>query len=599
MATLVLDRPTSAADEDFGDVVAWYRRELSRPAEFPWEGLQWAPTRIGPTWQTTPDGHWLLPEASIGWLGLGWAGTRLQISRGQPWRFTMEQARWWLWWYAVDEAGRFVYRDGVLQRLKGWGKDPIATVLALNEALGPARFLGWDGDEPLATDVPEAWIQLAAVSLEQTKNTTRLFPRLLTAETKAEYQIRVGKELVYAMGDERLIQAVTSSPSTLEGARATLVIKNETQHWLANNDGHDMADVIERNATKSADGAARTLAITNAYEPSADSAAQRDREAWELAEAGGSMTTGIMYDSLEAPPEAPLTAEAAPEVVRAIRGDSHWLHEGRIVQSILDTRNPPSRSRRFWYNQIVAAEDAWITPQEFDSLAANRPLVPGDRVALFFDGGKSDDATGIVACRLSDGHVVTLGMWQRPPGERGAGWVAPRDAIDQRVAEIFERYRVVAFFADPSHTRDDETDERFWDALIDSWHTKFSRQLKLWAQPGQHSIMWDMSAPKRTAEFTAAAERCRSDIHDAALQRLAGHPPAFTHDGDRRLVRHVHNATEYPNRYGISVWKGARRSQRKIDLCVCMIGARMVRRALELHDGKGKKAGKVYAFGHR
>jgi hypothetical protein len=77
------------------------------------------------------------------------------------------------------------------------------------------------------------------------------------------------------------MQAVTSSPTTLEGARASFVLLNETHHWAANNDGHDMADVIERNATKSPGGTARTVRITNAYEPGEDSVAERDREAYE------------------------------------------------------------------------------------------------------------------------------------------------------------------------------------------------------------------------------------------------------------------------------------------------------------------------------
>src|SRR5690606_29694918 len=305
-----------------------------------------------PTWQTTRDGRWLLPDASVGWDVLGWCGTELQLARGKPWRVTLEQARFILWWYAVGEHGRWLFRDGILQRLKGWGKDPVGACWLYVEALGPCRVAYMDGDVPVATDVPAAWVQTAATSLEQTKNTMRLMPGLITPEAKAYYGVQVGRELVHAMGDERLIQAVTSSPATLEGARATAVLANETQHWLANNDGHEMAAVIERNATKSADGAARRLAITNAYEPSEESVAQQDREAYETAAAGGSVTTGILYDSLEAPPGAPLSPDVAPAVVAAIRGDSVWLDIDRIVASILDTRNPPSRSRRFWYNQV-------------------------------------------------------------------------------------------------------------------------------------------------------------------------------------------------------------------------------------------------------
>ncbi|MEM9134292.1 MAG: terminase [Actinomycetota bacterium] len=570
-------------EDEFHDVIAWYQDKLAEPAVFPWSGTEWEPIRIGPTWQTTPDGHWLLPEATIGWQQLGWAGTMLQLRRGEPWRFTLEQARWLLWWGAVDETGQFLNVDGVLQRLKGWGKDPKLAVLSLIEAFGPARFLEWDGDEPVACDVPEAWIQLAAVSLEQTKNTTRLFPGLLTERAKDEYGIRVGKELIYGLGDERLIQAVTSSPATLEGARATFVGKNETQHWLASNDGHEMADVIERNSTKSPGGTARTLSITNAPEPSQDSVAMRDREAYELAQAGESLTTGLMYDSLEAPPEAPLTAEAAPEVLRGVRGDSSWLDVGRIVQSILDTRNPPSRSRRFWYNQVVAAEDAWVDPQRFDSLA--RPDIVVDRedeLVAFFDGSKSQDTTGLVGVRMSDGHGVTIGMWQRPPGERGVGWTAPRVAIDEAVDAMFDRYNVIGFWADPSHAEDDETGERYWDDIIDGWHHRYSDRLRVWAQKGKHSVMWDMTSPTRAAEFTAAAERTVADVDRAADEVKAELAPSVTWDGDHRLKRHVHNAREYDTRWGTSLGKANRSSKQKVDLAVCWVGARMLRRVVQL-----------------
>lgn len=578
MATKLQPEVRTGASHD--EVVAHYREALAEPAAFPWVGGEWEPVKVGPTWETV-GGHWHLPDATVGWDVLGWCGTELQHGLGEPWRFTLEQARFVLWWYAVDEHGRWVFRDGVLQRLKGWGKDPVAACLAYVEALGPCRVAYMDHDQPIATDCPTAWVQLPAVSLEQTKNTMRLMPGLITPEARSFYSVQVGKELIHAMGDERLIQAVTSSPTTLEGARATAVFPNETQHWKANNDGHEMAAVIERNATKSADGAARRLAITNAYEPSEESVAQHDREAWEQATAGETLTTGILYDSLEAPPEAPLTAEAAPAVVRSIRGDSIWLDPERIVQSILDTRNPPSRSRRFWYNQITATEDAWIHPQVFDALADPDLVVsPSDEMVVFFDGSKSDDATAICACRISDGHVVTVGMWQRPPGDRGTGWIVPRTEVDAAMSAFVETHRVIGLFGDPSHTLEDETQERFWDALLDEWHRRWSKQFTVWAQPGKagHAVMWDMASPGRTAEFTAAAERCVADVEAGEL----------SWDGDSRLRIHVHNARRYPNRYGVSLWKGHRESKRKIDLAVCMVGARMVRR-LVLNKPAGDK----------
>lgn len=594
-------RPQQVLDvgSDHDDVVSWYREKLAEPAVFPWKGTVWEPSKIGPAWQVDRHGFWVLPEATLGWDVLGFTGCWLQHRRDVPWRYTLEQARLVLWWYAIDESGRWLYRDGVIQRLKGWGKDPLLATLCANELVGPARFAGWDRDHPIACDVENAWIPVAATALAQTKTTFRLFPGMFTQEATREFGIVVGKEMVYAYGDARMIQAVTSSPTVLEGIRPSFTVKNETQHWLDSNAGHDMADVIERNAAKSEGGTSRVLGATNAPDPSIDSVGLRDREAFEVMSTGEYASTGLMYDALEAAPQAPLAPDTTDEeicdVLRTVRGDSVWLDLDTLVKSIRDVRNPPSRSRRFWYNQVHATEDAWVDPQEFarlgpDHLARGvRELVDGDQLAVFFDGSKSDDATALVGCRLDDGHVVTLGMWQRPPKERGQGWTAPRDAIDQRVAEVFERFDPVVFYADPSHVLDDVTQERYWDGLIDEWHHRYKDRLKLWAQPGArgHSVMWDMASPTRSAAFTAAAQRCVADIENE--------PPALTHDGDPRLLAHVRNARRFPNRWGVSLWKGHRESARKVDLAVAMVGARMARRDLQLGEKNEKKrSGRVW-----
>lgn len=571
--------------DELADIEHWYRSELARPAHLP--KTPWTPVRIGPTWQIDGD-RWALPEHTLGWQMLAWCGKWLQESRGVPWQFTLEQARFLLHWYAVEESGRFVYRDGVLQRLKGWGKDPIGACLCLAEMLGPVRVVDWNAKGPVGGPCEAAWVQTAAVSLKQTKNTMRLIPGLLTAEAKRRFGIQVGREQVHALGDERFMEAVTSSPASLEGARSTAVLLNETQHWQENNSGHDMAAVIERNATKSAGGSARTLRITNAYDPGEDSVAERDREAWEKAQAGEVVDVGLLYDSLEAPPEAPLSAVAAPGVVRSIRGDSVWLDEDTIVKSILDHRNPPSRSRRFWYNQIVAAEDAWADPLEWDSCAAPDQIVlPDEKIVAFFDGSKSDDTTGLVGCRLSDGHLFVIGSWSKPAGDRGKGWIVDRQAVDAAVEAMFTSYKVVGFFADPSDTRDDEG-ERFWEPMIDDWHRRYGPKLQVWAmQTGdrRHAISWDMRDKARYKDFTLAAGRFLTEM---ASRR-------FTHDGNGSLRMHVRNARRRPNVHGVSLGKEHRESARKVDLAVCAVGAAMLRRlVLNKDTGTKQRSGRVW-----
>ena len=52
----------------------------------------------------------------------------------------------------------------------------------------------------------------------------------------------------------------------------------------------------------------------------------------------------------------------------------------------------------------------------------------------------------------------------------------------------------------------------------------------------------------------------------------------LTHDGSKELRRHVANARRRTNAWGYTIGKEHRESARKIDLAVCAIGARMLRR---------------------
>lgn len=531
----------------------------------------------------------MLPEYTLGWHCLAWTATYLQHYVGAPWRYTAEQARLTLWWYAMDPAtSRFLWRDGVLQRLKGWGKDPVKATWAAFEFVGPCRFgevadggneWGVPPGQPLGVQHPAAWVQIAAVSQDQTRNTMTLFPSILSKRAIEEYRIDLGKEIIYADKGRARIEAVTSSPRALEGGRPTFTSMGETHHWVEANGGHEMAAVIERNATKSADGQARTLADTNAFEPGEDSVAERTRDAYEAAEAGRAVDTGLFYDSLEAPPEAKLTEAWIEPTLRAVRGDSTWLDIGRLKASILDVRNPPSRSRRFWYNQIAAAEDAWMARYEWDACKRDDlHLEDGDEVVMFFDGSKSDDATGLVACRVSDGLVSALGVWQKPanwPAPNSPGFVpyqVPREEVHGVVENAFARFKVAAFFADPGSGEDDDGD-MYWDSFIDRWGQAWGGKLLLravTAGPKMHAVRWDMRSRQHQETFTDAVKRVREDI----LQRT------LLHDGHKVLRTHVINARRRTNQWGVTIGKEHRESARKIDLAVCMIGARMLRRMI-------------------
>lgn len=621
------------------------------------------PVHFGPVWEETPGweegmdeaDRYVLPTLTLGWHILSWIKDNLLDEEGDSFTPTAEQARFILWMYALDERGRFLFRDIVLQRLKGWGKDPLAAVLAAVEFVGPSQFSHWhqgpedvdlgvmEGD-PVGRRHPRAWVQVAAVSQTQTQNTMSMFAAMFTPLCRATHGIDIGKEIIYAYGGAARIQAVTSNPRTMEGNRPTFVILNETHHWLETNNGWEMNKVIKRNLRKSKGGRARSLSITNAYNPSESSVAQTRRETWEDQESGLAIKTGVLYDSLEAHRDAVLqlprlkdendieyetdeeyetrVRDYLTQVILGVRGDAWWLEPEELVAGILDGETTISDARRFYYNQIFTVEDAWLDNDAIhaaidplavaarqidrdDAIRAGWIIRPEEEIVMFFDGSKSRDSTALVGCRISDGAVFTFGVWSPPKGAAAAKrWKAPRGEVNARVREIFTKFNVVAFFGDPSHARDDDESSEgtaYWDALIDEWHRTYKDKLLLWAVQsghGQHSIMWDMSNPTHQIAFVKAAELFSEEIQTKDdVERFV---PAFTIDGHPSLLKHLRNAKgyEHPKGYGTSLWKGSRRSSAHIDLAVAAVGARMLRRAYLNRDPdeKRKAAGKVWSY---
>ena len=504
----------------------------------------------GPTWAPNPSGGFLLPDHTLGWSVIRWAGEHLVQpdgpDAGSDWKWTPEQARLLLWWYAVDDDGRFVFRRGSLVRIKGWGKDPFAAAIALVELLGPCRFGGWDGDgEPIAVPHPSPWVQIAAVSQDQTRNTMTLLPGLLgTPQRAKDLGVDLGKTIVYGPGSARL-EAVTSNPRALEGSRPSMVIMGETHHWLPSNDGREMARAVARNLAKSRDGSARALSITNSHAPGENSVAEADHDAWVDIDAGKSRATGVLFDSLAAPADIDLAdPQSLREGITLARGDSWWVDADRIAEEVLDPTTPVSMSRRFYLNQIVAPEDSWVSAQDWDRCQLGDRLMPGDVITIGFDGSRKDDATALVACRVADGFLVRLGVWAPPPNVAG-DWEVDRDEVDAAVRSACETYDVAGMYCDLA----------LWESYIDMWRDTVATAVRVKAC-GSHPLAFDMRS--RRADFTRAADRFASDVEQKQL----------THDGDRMLRQHVLNARRAPNRWGVSIRKESHMSQRKIDLAV-------------------------------
>ena len=501
--------------------------------------------------------------------------------------FTAEQARFVLWWYAIDKHGRFVYREGLLQRLKGWGKDPIAAVLALFELCGPCRFDYWampngervpewrEGAEPVGKTENAAWVEIYGVNKTSTKTTTQMFPVLITPHLKAEYSVQVGKEVIYANDGRCSLHVKSASARGAEGGRVTFMVLGEVQHWIPSNGGVTLYDTITNNATKGEES--RFLAITNAFMPGEGSVGEIIREAAEEVWAGKAVDAGVLYDSIEAHPKTPLTEEAVRAVIPLVRGDAVWLNVDNVVARILNRATKPARSRRMWFNQIVASDDQLVAPE--DMLMRPGILRRREEIVLGFDGAYVNDATALVAIRVADGKAFPLLIEERPHNA-GDDWQVDRDKVDHHVRKAFADYKVVAFFADV----------RLWESYLSEWAAEFGHVVKVPA--GASGVFsWDMRGAVR--RVTVANELAVRMIQEGHVTF-----PEYQGEGrelERNFRQHVLNARRRENKFGVSFGKETKDSPKKVDAYAALV---LAVAALDAYRNKrGKRSGSGGARG--
>lgn len=511
---------------------------------------------------------------------------------GEPLVLTDEQLNFLLWFYSVDDSGRFKYRRAVLRRAKGWGKSPFLGAISLAQLCGPVLFDGWDANgDAVGRPDPMPWIVIAGVSEAQTENTLSAIRAMSenSAGLVDDYGLDIGKTRIFSEGGGKL-QPVTASASTQEGARTTFAILDETHHWTSTNGGHALSKVIRRNLAKMGANA-RSIETTNAHEPGQDSVAERSYLTWLAIKEGRTIkeAEGVLYDSREADEAVELKDPVAVRAALAVvYGDSHWVDLDRILSEVYDPDTPPEEARRFYLNQIVAAADSWITPpewnknrKEIDALKFGDPKVANgwkkaDTVTLGFDGSLTDDSTALMATRVSDGAPFLLAVWEKPEGPSGQGWEVPKEQVRDAVDNAFATLDVVAFFSDVA----------YWETDIDTWREKYGERLLIKATT-RHSIGFDMRGNKK--DVTVASEAMWRAITDGEMPWRAHNLISNTSlRGDEIMTRHFLNARRRINQYGVTFGKENRESPKKVDVVAATMLSRMARSRV-LDDPKYKK----------
>jgi phage terminase large subunit-like protein len=194
----------------------------------------------------------------------------------------------------------------------------------------------------------------------------------------------------------------------------------------------------------------------------------------------------------------------------------------------------PWQWMRFACGIWTSGEAWWIRAPDWHASETDDVIAPGERVALGFDGSRYNDATALVACRLSDGLLMPLNVWESPRG--ASAWEVPAGEVDAALASAMTTYKVVRGYFDPP----------LWQTEIDGWAREF----------GETSVM---RYPTNRSRFMGAAERFRTDM-------VAGRVPHTVHDD---LTRHILNAQVREVRGGY--WLDKATAAERIDMAVASV----------------------------
>jgi len=475
---------------------------------------------------------------TLGWDVAEWMADHLPSPADpeQPFILTNEQLDLVLRWYAVDGNGEFLYRRGDLEMAKGWGKSPLVGAIAIAELVGPVVFDSWDGSRPVPRRWDNPWVQIAAVSEDQTDNTySALYEMLVANDHRAAKALGIddGRTRLYLTGKPGRLEPVTASSGSREGQRVTFAVLDETHLWTRRNGGVKLAGTLRRNAAKMG---GRTFDTTNAPLLGEKSVAEQS-----------GLDPGVLHYARR-PAKEPDPDWPDGQLRTALAetyGDSYWAPLDRFVSEIRDPATSWDDALRFYFNIRSAGSGRAVDPRRWDALAKSREVPAGTHIGLGFDGAISGDVTVLRGC-TADGYSFIIDSWVRPPGE--LDWRVNKTDVHAKVDWAFTYYTVGRMYADPPR----------WQTEIEGWTAKYGKD----ANGDDRVVMFDTNQDRR---FAPALDRWLTAIREGTLSHDAN-PLTDDHVKASHLERVRVNASEDDGRTKYRLVKGD--DKRKIDAAV-------------------------------
>jgi hypothetical protein len=515
---------------------------------------------------------------SLGWLALAWMEYFVVHGpgdvQGDPVQHGDEYAGFIVDCYALGDSPvnrHMLYDSGFLSRPKGCDKSGLGARFGLFEAFGPCRWNGryaqggevyrdpwglgfqyvYQPGEPMGRPVDVPYIRIMATEEGQTGNVYDTIYYNLTdaaAPLSAVPDVDAGLTRIM-LPDGGEITPSTAGSSSKDGGKETWVCFDES-HLYNMPELRRMYTTVTRNLRKRKQIAGTWyLETTTMFAPGENSIAEATYELAEAIAEGRSRRSRLLYDHRWGECEDLADEPALRAAIQDAYGDATgWIDVESIINDFYDPRNDPVDSRRYFLNVKTSSFDSWLAQHEWVACKdEDLSLAEGDLITLGFDGSKNDDSTALVACRVADGFLQILGVWEKPVGPAGDGWKVDGLAVDAAVAAAMARYEVCGMYADPPH----------WQDYVDRWSAEFADRLQVKAT-GPRPLEWWTNRPRF---MVAALERFREAVVDKGLR----------HSGERVLTRHALNARRRISRSGVTIAKEHPGSPRKIDAVMAAV----------------------------
>lgn len=552
-------------------------------------------------------------KRSLGGLALWWIESFVVHGPGpvmyQPVRHGLEYSGFIMDCYSLAEDGERCHDSAFLSRPKGCDKSGIAARLALFEALGPCRFSHWaTADEP-----PYEYLGHKYYFREGEAVGKRILGPKVKIMATVKDQANLIYDTVYANFEDGPLSVLkgeglkvqksgiflpppfggsiipsSSGGNSKDGGQETFACFDET-HLYTLPRLHNMYEKVTNNIIKSAStNEAWFLETTTMYAPGEDSIAEKTYQMVQDAREGKLQDSRILADHQWADLDDIDDPELFVVALAEAYGDAtEWMEPYKTMRGVYNSRTAETRNaQRYFLNAISQQHDnSWLTAAQvkrvtlprtkeiIDTSTGNifpvtpkRQLIPNEKITMGFDGALSDDATALVGCCVSDGHLFPILVQQKPDGPDGDDWRVDKHAFDIAVAQAFATYDVVGFYADPP----------YWIQEVEKWEREFGHRLMI-SPSGKSKVQFWTMWP---AQMSRAINRLETAI-------LTG---TVTLEDDNTMRRHFLNACVERRRGLDVIAKVTNDSPFKIDVAVA---SALAFEARGMYLDKGKKKTKL------